>query len=145
MKKQALTLLMATALLGAFGTTVLSAQGMGHKKQVKPFLIQGKLPHLTMMVKIMWDDADVALTKKQKERLLAVRKETMREVKALKPKIMKLETEIVNASMQGEKPATLQKKVQHLADMRAQATMVHLRCIYQTRAILTPEQLKIVE
>lgn len=145
MKKQFLSLLAATALLATAGATTLNAN-QGAKKQVsKPFLIQGKLPHLTMMVKIMWDDEDVALTPAQKQKLLVVRKETLTQAKSLNKEIIPLEAEIVKASDEGVKPEKLQEKVQHLADLRAKATMVHLDCIYKTRNILTKEQLEIIE
>ncbi len=145
MKKQFLSLLAATALLATAGATTLNANQGAKKQASKPFLIQGKLPHLTMMVKIMWDDEDVALTPAQKQKLLVVRKETITQAKLLNKEIIPLEAEIVKASDKGVKPEKLQKKVQHLADLRAKATMVHLDCIYKTRNILTKEQLEIIE
>ncbi len=145
MKKQLLSLLAATAFLATAGVTTLNAS-QGAKKQLsKPFLIQGKLPHLTMMVKILWDDEDVALTPAQKQKLLVVRKETIKQAKSLNKEIIPLEAEIVKASNEGVKPEKLHSKVQHLADLRAKATMVHLECIYKTRNILTKEQLEIIE
>jgi len=145
MKKQLLSLLTAIALLtGAGFTTLNAAQGMKQKPS-KPFLIQGKLPHLTMMVKAMWDDKDVALTAKQKKELLVIRKETITQAKSLNKEIMPLEAEIVKASYDGVEPGKLKEKVQHLANLRASATMVHLECIYKTRLILTKEQLEIIE
>jgi hypothetical protein len=144
MKKSLITLATTLTLLSGVGITSLNASPMKAKKS-KPFLIQGKLPHLTMMVKKMWDDKDVALTSKQKKELIVVRKETLHAVKALKKKITLLENEIVKASFADKKPQTLQKKVEHLAQLRADATMVHLRCIYQTRKILTKDQLDMIE
>ncbi len=114
------------------------------KKQV-PFLIQDRLPHLTKMIHMLWDDEDLALTKKQKEKLLVIKQETLSRLKELKQKITQLENSIVEASNKGENPQTLEKDVQKLASLRAQATMVHLRCLYNTRKILTKDQKFIVE
>ena len=131
-------------LISSFGVSSLNASQL-QNKQSKPFLIQGKLPHLTMMVKMMWDDIDVALSVKQKEQLTVVRKETLHSAKALNQKIVLLEQEIVDASFKGIKPQMLEKDVKKLASLRAEATMTHLRCIYNTRKILTRNQLDIIE
>ena len=142
MKKTLLTLLTAT-LLFTGSTTVLSADKA--TQQAKPFLIQGKLPHLTMMVKILWDDEDLALTSKQQKQLLKIRKKTMGTAKTLKIKILKLEDKVVKESQAGAKPETMQKLVKEIASLRVQATMIHLECIYDTRAVLSKDQLYIVE
>jgi len=142
MKKTLISLLAATMLLTGSTTLLSAAQG---KNQTKPFLIQGKLPHLTMMVKILWDDEDLALTPKQQEELIIIRKHTMGSAKALKIKIIKLETQVVKASETGKKPADMKKMVDEIAALRAQATMIHLECIYNTRAVLSADQLYIVE
>lgn len=138
MKKKILTLLSVTLLLSSFGAITLNAAE-------KPFLILGKLPHLTGMVKILWDDEDLALTKEQKTKLIEVRKYTMTNAKALGKEINALETEIVTRSNAGDKPADLKKSVSKLASLRAKATMVHLDCIYNTREILSKDQLYILE
>ena len=131
-------------LLSLTSVTTLSAQGQG-KKQGKPFLIQGKLPHLTGMVYILWDDEDLALTADQKKKLLVVKKKTMGKAKSLAKIINALEAKIVKASADGAKPASLKESVSRLASLRAEATMVHLNCIYQTRTILSKEQLEVIE
>ena len=136
MKNNFLKLISAGVLAFTLGATAVDA---------KPFLIADKLPHLTGMVKILWDDEDLALTAKQKEALLVIKKSTMGGAKALAKKIYALEDEVVKASQAGAKPETLKAKVDEIAALRAKATMIHLDCIYNTRAILTKEQLYIVE
>ena len=131
-----------SVLLLSLGTSALSG---AQQAQAKPFLIQGKLPHLSMMVKVLWDDEDLALTQEQKSKLLVIRQETMSGAKALGAQIRPLETEIVQASLDGTKPEALKEKVAHLASLRARATMIHLDCIYNTRAVLTKEQLYVLE
>ena len=141
MRTTLLTLLALTLLSTTMITTNLSA----NQKPSKPFLIQGKLPHLSGMVKILWDDEDLALKSEQKSKLIEIRKNTMKNAKALGKQINSLETEIVQASNDGTKPKLLQEKVSKLASLRAEATMVHLNCIYDTRTVLTKEQLYILE
>jgi hypothetical protein len=138
-------LLSSLLLLGAMQTTLSAQNTPQQKKSSKPFLIQGKLPHLTMMVKMMWDDADLALTKEQKQKLLRIRKETLSQAKALNKEIIQLEESIVQASNNNVAPKKLKNNVFKLAKLRAQATMVHLKCIYNTRKTLTQEQLDILE
>jgi hypothetical protein len=145
MKTKLISLLTATLLVTSIGSTALSANQTQKKTPTKPFLIQGKLPHLTMMVKILWNDEDLALTKDQKSKLLIVRKETVTKAKALGKKINKLESEIVKASNNGINPTMLKEKVYKLASLRTEATMIHLKCIYNTRKILTKEQLEVLE
>ncbi len=132
MKKTLLSILALTML----STTIFA----------KPFLIQGKLPHLSGMVKMLWDDKDFALTDEQKAKLIEVRKYTMKNAKALGKQIHKLEAEIVDESNDNNtQPKLLKDRVNTLASLRAKATMVHLKCIYDTRDILTEDQLYILE
>ena len=142
MKKTLISLLAATMLLTGSTTLLSASQG---KNQTKPFLIQGKLPHLTMLVKILWDDEDLALTPKQQEELILIRQHTMASVNTLKVKIIKLEAQVVKASADGKKPTDMKKMVNEIAALRAKATMTHLECIYNTRAVLSADQLSIVE
>ena len=143
MKKIVLILTAAATL--AFATTPMPATGHGPKaakkmqKMQKPFLILGKMPHLTKLVMMHWDD--LGLSDEQKEKLTQIRKETMGAVKSLKPKIMKLENEVAKATMEGADPDSLKAKVDEIAKLKAEATMAHIKCIYNTKKVLTPEQL----
>lgn len=109
-------------------------------KQQSPFLINGKMPHLTKLVKMHWDTLN--LTDKQQEELLKIRKETIMAVKTLKPKILQLENEVATAVTAGETPDKLKEKVSQIADLKAKATMVHIKCIYNTKNILSKQQLQ---
>jgi len=106
-----------------------------------PFLIKHGLPHLTIDVMRNWDNPAFALTAEQKEKLTTVKKETMGTVKKLKPEVIALRKEIVQASTSGTKAADLKEKVDKLASMEAEATMVQLSCIEKTKDILTKDQL----
>jgi len=112
-----------------------------HKMRMNsPFLIKHGLPHLTKILAKSWDDPKLALTADQKAKLLEVRKTTMTGVKKLKPEVMKLRKEIIEASNAGSKAADLKAKVDKLAALEAEATMVHLNCIDSTKAVLSKEQ-----
>jgi Spy/CpxP family protein refolding chaperone len=113
---------------------------MHKKKKNSPFLIKHGLPHMTKMIMKSWDDPKLALTEDQKTKLLVVRKETMSGVMRLKPEVMALQKEIVQASKAGTKAAELKAKVEKLASLETEATMVHLTCLDDSKAILSAEQ-----
>lgn len=113
-----------------------------HKRKQSPFLIKRGLPHYTKMLMKNWDDPALALTKAQKAQLLDVRKETIGAVMRLKPEILKLEKEIVQAAKSGTSADQLKNRVDQLASFEAEATMAHLKCIEKTEAILKPEQIQ---
>jgi len=126
---------------GAMKQGVMQKAKKMHKKRMNlPFLIKHGLPHLTKMVAKSWDDPKLALTDAQKTKLMEVRKTTMGGVMKLKPEVMKLRKEIIEASKTGTKADALKAKVDKLASLEAEATMVHLNCIDSTKAILTKAQ-----
>jgi hypothetical protein len=142
MKKMLITLLSITGLTLLFASSTASA---APTSKAKPFLIQGKLPHLSMRLKLLWNDEDLALSTQQKEKLLLIRQDTMKGAKVLSKKINPLEKKIVQAGLSGKEPGLLKAEVEYLASLRAQATMIHLQCIYETKKVLTKEQLAIIE
>ena len=146
MQKTLFTLLAAATLAFANQATPMQpvqGKGMQHKMQKakthKPFLITGRMPHLTKLVMQHWDELN--LSDDQKAKLTEIRKATMGAVKSLKPQIMKLEKEVAQAAKAGEKPENFKAKVDQIAKLKAEATMAHLKCIYNTKNVLTPEQL----
>ena len=113
--------------------------------QQKPFLIHGQLPHLTGTIMQLWDDEDLALSPEQKTKLKQIRQRTVGGLSTIKGEVFPLEEEIVSASANGVNPDSLEDSLEKLAELRAEATMLHLRCLYDTRDILTKKQLQIVE
>jgi len=120
---------------------MMQKKKMMQKKMNSPFLIKHGLPHLTKMIMPYMNDPVFNLTAEQKEKLTEVRKQTMGAVKQIKPEVMKLRKEIVQASTSGASADSLKEKVEKLASLEAKATMVHLHCIEKTKAILTKDQL----
>ncbi len=134
-----------TALLVIFSLSAvdLMAQGNGKGKQNSnsPFLITGKMPHLTKLLMKQWDNPELHLSDEQKNKLLVVRKETIENAQRLGKEITPLEKQVAEATLSGEEPDSLQPLVQSIAKLKTEATMVHLRCIYNTQKILNQQQL----
>jgi Spy/CpxP family protein refolding chaperone len=103
----------------------------------------GKMPHLTKQVMMNWDELE--LSKDQKEKLTKIRIETMSAVKTLTPQIATLENEVAKATMSGEKPENLKEKVDQIAKLKAKATMAHIKCIHDTKRVLTDRQLEVLK
>ncbi len=110
----------------------------------KPFLITGKMPHVTKSIKQNWNNKELALTDAQKERLLKVRSETMGAVMKLTKEITLLEDEVAKATILGAKPESLKAKVEQISKLKARATIVHINCIYNTKNILDEKQFEML-
>ena len=136
---------MKIKFLTLFSLLVLSLASTSLYAKQKPFLIHGQLPHLTSIIMQLWDDEDLALTTEQKTKLKLIRQRTVGGLSTIKGEVFPLEEEIVSASTNGATPESLEDDVEKLAELRAEATMLHLRCLYDTRKILTKKQLQMVE
>ncbi len=124
--------------IGVISTLTSSAQSSSQ------FLIGSGMPHMTKIVKQKWDSTALNLNETQKKKLLAVREATMQSVMRLTPQIKKLEKKITTMTMQGESPQSLDLMVEQLSQLKAEATKVHIRCIYDTNNILTKKQIEIL-
>ena len=138
------------ALIFSLSASTLLAQGgnaasQNGKQKNSPFLIVGKLPHLTKLLMKQWDNPELNLSAAQKTELLVVRKETIRGVQTLGKKIFPLEKEVTDGIFSGQTPDDLSSIVAALSKLKAEATMVHLRCIYDTSKILDQQQLEFLE
>jgi len=109
--------------------------------KVSPFLINSEyLPHFTKLLIEHWDKAKLGLTAEQKEKLLVIRKNTVMGVKKIKKQTKFLEFEIAEAMIDRESVDSVQKQLDELANLKKEATAVHLKCISDTTAILSDEQ-----
>jgi len=115
-------------------------QGMKQGKPASPFLISRGLPHMTKLIKQNWDNPALGLSSEQKKKLLVVRKSTISGVKAVKPKIMRLEKKIKQMTLNGADVTTLEPMIETLAGLKAEATKVHIKCIHDSKNILTAKQ-----
>lgn len=137
LKKYTLCFTLVLMLISLHSTTLL-AQGSS------PFLITGKLPHLTKLLMQQWENPRLNLSAEQQTKLLVIRTETISGVRVLGPQVIALEKQVVEGINQGKTPEELQATVTKLADLKASATMLHLQCIYKTNAILSQEQLTLL-
>ena len=138
------------ATLFSLANTNLMAQGNNSpattKQQSKqsPFLITNELPHLTKLLIQQWDNPTLHLKEEQKAKLLIVRKETIAGVQNLSPQIASLQKQVVEGIFNGKTPAQLNSTIQAISKLKAEATMIHLKCIFDTNKILNQQQLEIL-
>ena len=110
-----------------------------------PFLMnQDALPHLTKILIENWEKGTLNLSDEQKKKLLTVRKETLAGVKKIKMALRELEAEIIELTVDEEPLKTIQPKVDEVAKLKAQATMIQLKCLKNSIEILTEEQLELL-
>ncbi len=108
-----------------------------------PFLINSdSLPHFTKLLVLNWDKGGLDLGKKQKENLMKVGKETLRTVKCIKKKLKPLTDEVSEAMIDREDPKSIEKQLKKIAALKLEATRMHLKCIADTTAILSDEQVE---
>ena len=143
MKKRVVFVLLLFMVFSLAATSVM-AEGKGKQKN-SPFLITGKLPHLTKLLMQQWDNGELKLSEEQKSELLVVRTETIGGVQKLGKEIAVLEKQVVDGSLGGKKPEELRSLVQEIEKLKGEATMVHLRCIYTTSNILNQQQLDLLK
>jgi len=106
-----------------------------------PFLVNSDgLPHMTKLLIQNWDKAKLGLSAEQKEKLLVVRTETLKAVKKIKQQLKPLEATVAEAMIDREAPKSVDKTLEEIAKLKLEATRVHLKCISQTTAILSEEQ-----
>jgi len=106
-----------------------------------PFLINSEsLPHMTKILVEHWDKAALGLTSEQKQKLLLVRKNTIMGVRKIKKQLKDLEFEVSEAMIDRESVESVEKQVQGIAKLKAEATIIHLKCISDTTTILSEEQ-----
>lgn len=129
----------ALMVISLLTMTTLHAAGPG-----APFLIMGKMPHYTGIIKANWENDKLNLTQEQKTKLLKVRKDTLNVVFSVKKKLAPLEKEVANKIISGSTPKELSAIVNKIAEYKVQATTAHLKCIYDTQKTLTKEQLDLL-
>ena len=111
------------------------------KKMHSPFLIKHGLPHMSRIVMLSWGDPAFGLTAEQKTALESIRKKTMGSVIKIKKEIMPLTKSILAETYSGKSADEMKERVKKLGELEAEATIVQLQCIEETKKILTKEQL----
>jgi len=135
--------LLATYPHPKFKAMIKEMQGNDKVNALKgsPFLINSDgLPHMTKLLVENWDKAKLGLTPAQKEKLLVVRKETLSGIKKMKQELQVLEAEVAEAMIDREDPKSVEKQLEKIAQLKLEGSKIHLKCISQTTAILSEEQ-----
>jgi len=110
-----------------------------------PFLInKEQLPHLTKLLMQNWDKEALNLSKEQKEKLLVIRKETMLGVKKIKKALKPLEEKVIELIYDGAELKEIQPIVDKIAKLKAQGTMIHLKCLKDSVEILNDKQIELI-
>ena len=148
-KKMFLSLAILITIFSLSSTNLMaqdnSSPGKGNQQHKQsPFLITSELPHLTKLLMQQWDNPNLQLTEEQKTQLLVVREETMTGVKGLAPQIAPLQKQVTEGIFSGKTPDELSIVVQDIAKLKTEATMIHLKCIYDTSEILNQQQLDLL-
>ena len=137
--RKKLFVLMASVTIFALTATSLMAQGKS-----SPFLITGKIPHLTKLLMQQWDNPELNLSDLQKPKLLEIRKETLTKVRKLAPEIGSLENQVADGILSGKTAEDLSPIVTTIAKLKAEETMIQLRCIDATQKVLDQRQLEVL-
>ena len=137
--RQKLFVLMAFVTIFTLTATSLMAEGKS-----SPFLITGKIPHLTKLLMQQWDDPELNLSDQQKPKLLKIRKETLTKVRDLAPEIGSLENQVADGILAGKTAEDLSSIVTTIAKLKAEETMIQLRCIDATQKVLDQRQLDVL-
>ena len=111
------------------------------KKAHSPFLIKQGLPHMSKLVMLSWNDQAFGLTDEQKSSLEGIRKKTMDSIAKLKKEILPLTKSILAGAYSGKTADELKDDVKKLGQLEAEATIVQLQCIDETKKILSKDQL----
>ncbi len=129
-----------------FVNMIKEIKGNGKLNSLKnsPFLMnQDALPHLTKILVENWTKGTLGLTDKQKEKLLVIRKETMQGVKKIKKALSSLEAEVMEMIVDEDvELKDIQPKVEEIAKLKAQATMIQFKCLKESVQILNEKQLE---
>ncbi len=151
MTKNSILLLAVLTMIFSLSTANLMAQGNnspdgnGQQKTNPPFLITNNLPHFAKLLIQHWDNPALHLSEEQKAKLLVVRKETMAGAQKLGQEIASIERQVTEGIFDGKTPDELHALVQTIAGLKAEATMIHLRCIFDTIRILDQQQLDVLK
>lgn len=148
MLKKSFLLLTVLSTVLLFSTTNLMAQsaqpGPGKKPQ-KPFLIMTTLPHLAIKLMNHLDGPALHLTDDQKSTLLTVRKDVIAQVMAIGKEVFPLEKQVADEIFAGKTPEELAPLVQKIAGLKAEATMIQLRCIADFKKVLDQDQIDVLK
>jgi len=105
------------------------------------FLVHKNLPHYMNVFREFDDDAVLQLSVKQKTQLQTIQEHVVLVVSQKASKIKDLELQLKNDLIFKKKPlAQLNHLVEEIAQLRKEASIIHVECIQSVQAVLTQEQ-----
>lgn len=108
------------------------------------FLITKNLPFMVSLVLVHPMKQKLGLSQEQIEKIKIIKKTTVPIVVTESKKIKQQEIILANKFIAGATIVEMEKMVDNIAILRTNLTKKHLVCIDEVRAILTPEQFKIM-
>ncbi len=110
-----------------------------------PFLITRGLPHFIGTLKANWNNPKFGFTQKQKKELRRVERDTINSLLRITRRISKLENYVIKSVRMGVEPYKLHNVINKIAKLKAEATEIHLRCLYDIHLILTEKQMTLLK
>ena len=116
-----------------------------HKLRNSPFLMnQSSLPKITKLLMKNWGKGKLGLSSEQKEKLLNIRKRVISGIKAIKKELYEVERDVLELTMYEGEMELIRIKVMEASKLKAQATMIQIKCIIESVEILSEEQLSVL-
>lgn len=107
-----------------------------------PFLMnQSSLPKITQLLMKNWGKGKVKLSSEQKEKLLHIRSRVISGIKTIKEELYEVERDILELTMYEGEIELISIKVTEASKLKAEATMIQIKCIIESVEILNEEQL----
>ena len=116
-----------------------------HKLRNSPFLMnQSSLPKITLLLMQNWGKGKLGLSSEQKEKLLNIRKRVISSIKIIKEELYEVERDILELTMYEGEIELIRIKVTEASKLKAEATMIQIKCIIESVDILNEEQLAVL-
>jgi len=116
-----------------------------HELKNSPFLMnQSSLPKITLLLMQNWGKGKLGLSKVQKKKLLNIRDRVILGIKTIKEELYEVERDILELTMYEGEIELISIKVTEASKLKAQATMIQIKCIIESVDILNEEQLSVL-
>jgi hypothetical protein len=110
-----------------------------------PFLLnQSALPKITQLLMKNWGKGKLGLSEEQKKKLSSIRKEVIKGIKNIKEELYHIERDIIEMTIYADELELIEIKVKKASKLKAEATMIQIKCIIQSVEILNEEQLSVL-
>jgi hypothetical protein len=116
-----------------------------HKLRNSPFLMnQSSLPKITQLLMQNWGKGKLGLNDEQKEKLLTIRSRVITGIKKIKKELYELNRDIIEMTIYADDIEFIEIKVKESSMLKAEATMIQIKCIIESVEILNEEQMAVL-